>query len=93
VAAYRNIQWRHRPTAVGRTATVESEREQFDRQRSQYDPLLPVVLQESGHSQISLNRRKLPFVRTQCYILFTIGRETYGQVLGDDLRAIFAINA
>jgi hypothetical protein len=29
--------------APGRSATIESERERFDRRRSQFDPLLPVV--------------------------------------------------
>jgi hypothetical protein len=33
----------------GPSATIESECERLDRRRSQFDPLLPFALPESGH--------------------------------------------
>ena len=37
-AAYRKFPWRPRTAGAGRSATFKSERERFDRRRSQYDP-------------------------------------------------------
>jgi len=43
MAAYRKIPGRHRPSGVGRSATIQSELERLDHRRSQFDPNQSVV--------------------------------------------------
>jgi hypothetical protein len=42
-------------TALGRSATIESQRDRLDRRQSQYDPLQTVTVCRSGRSQTCLH--------------------------------------
>jgi hypothetical protein len=45
--------------AIGRSATIASERERLDGRRSQFDPQQPVAVLKSGHStdEVKYNRQ------------------------------------
>jgi hypothetical protein len=57
ISASRRLCHHDRPTGCGRSTTVGSEREWFDRQRSQFDPKPSPAALQSGHR----NRLKPPF--------------------------------